>query len=51
MIIIIPIGGIGKRFREHGYVKPKALIPVLGKPILFWLLDCIRDSDKNIQAI
>ena len=26
MIIIIPIGGIGQRFKEKGYRKPKALI-------------------------
>jgi len=23
MIIIIPIGGIGKRFKDNGYKKPK----------------------------
>ena len=26
MIVIIPIGGIGKRFKDNGYRKPKALI-------------------------
>jgi len=39
MIIIIPIGGIGERFKENGYKKPKALINVLGKPIISYLLD------------
>lgn len=39
MLIIIPLGGIGKRFRENGYIDSKALINVLGKPILFHLLD------------
>jgi len=51
MNIIIPIGGIGKRFREQGYTKPKALIPVLGKPILFWLLESINNSKQNINTI
>ena len=51
MNIIIPIGGIGKRFREQGYTKPKALIPVLGKPVLFWLLDSIKKSKQPIRAI
>jgi capsule biosynthesis phosphatase len=39
MIILIPIGGIGSRFKKNGYNNPKALINVLGKPIIFWLLD------------
>jgi len=39
MIIIIPIGGIGQRFKEKGYKKPKALIDVCGKPIISYLLD------------
>ena len=41
MIIIIPLGGIGDRFKKNGYKYPKALINVLGKPILFWLLDSL----------
>ena len=39
MIVIIPLGGIGERFKENGYSHPKALIKVLGKPILYYLLD------------
>lgn len=39
MIIIIPIGGIGQRFKDHGYKKPKALINIYGKPIISYLLD------------
>ncbi|NBP58688.1 hypothetical protein EBU71_19535, partial [bacterium] len=39
MIILIPLGGKGQRFRDHKYSVPKALIEVEGKPIIFWLLD------------
>lgn len=39
MIIIIPIGGIGQRFKENGYKKPKALINIYGKSIISYLLD------------
>jgi len=39
MFILIPLGGIGTRFRKKGFDKPKALIEVEGKPILFHLLD------------
>lgn len=39
MIILIPIGGIGKRFKDKGFDKPKSLINVCNKPILYYLLD------------
>ncbi len=39
MILIIPLGGTGERFKKQGYSYPKALVPVDGKPILYWLLD------------
>ena len=39
MIIIIPIGGIGQRFKDNGYKKPKALINLYGKFMLSYLLD------------
>ena len=42
MIIIIPIGGIGKRFKDNGYTLPKALIKVFGKPILFYLIESLN---------
>ena len=31
MIIIIPLGGVGKRFSDLGYTDPKPLIKVQGK--------------------
>tara|TARA_B110000285_G_scaffold233526_1_gene307577 strand:+ start:219 stop:2126 length:1908 start_codon:yes stop_codon:yes gene_type:complete len=49
MIIIIPIGGIGQRFKENGYKKPKALINVYGKPIISHLLDTLNTD--NIDYI
>ena len=46
MIILIPIGGIGERFKKNGYKKPKALINIYGKPIISYLLD-----NLNIEKI
>ena len=31
MIILVPLGGIGKRFSDLGYTDPKPLIKVKGK--------------------
>jgi dTDP-glucose pyrophosphorylase len=48
MNIIIPLGGKGERFRKQGYDKPKPLIKVLDKEILFYVIDnlSINDEDK-----
>ena len=47
MVIIIPLGGIGKRFSELGYSDPKPLIKALGKEIIFWLIDCLKIKNKD----
>jgi capsule biosynthesis phosphatase len=49
MIILIPLGGVGKRFSDKGYKKPKPLINVLGHPILYRLLDSL--NLKNVTKI
>ena len=51
MIIIIPIGGIGQRFKNNGYKTPKALIRVFGKPILFWLIESINVDENTVIYI
>lgn len=45
MKVIIPLGGIGKRFKDNNYKNPKALIKVLGKPIIFYLLETLNNKD------
>lgn len=47
MNIIIPLGGIGKRFSDNGYTKPKPLIKVLGKEVIFWLLDSLDIKSED----
>lgn len=39
--IIIPLGGLGTRFSKKGYKYPKPMVSVIGKNILFWILDSI----------
>ena len=45
--VLIPMNGLGDRFRNEGYYLPKPLINVLGKPMLFWLLDNLNLSSVN----
>ena len=47
MIIVIPLGGVGKRFSDLGYDDPKPLIKVLGKEIIFWVLDNLKLKKKD----
>ena len=51
MIIIIPLGGIGSRYKKNGYNKPKALVKVFGKPILFWLIETLNVNQNTIIYI
>jgi capsule biosynthesis phosphatase len=47
MLILIPLGGEGQRFKNNNYTNPKALINIFGKPIIFWLLDSLINLNKN----
>ena len=51
MIIIIPLGGTGEKFKENGYKRPKALIKIFGKPILYYLLDNLNISTIQFVCI
>lgn len=49
MNIIIPIGGIGKRFSDEGYQLPKPLIKSLGEPIIVKCINSLKiDTDDVI---
>lgn len=39
MRLIIPMAGEGKRLRPHTFTTPKPLFPLLGKPVLQWLIE------------
>lgn len=44
MRAIIPVAGVGSRLRPHTYAIPKVLLNVAGKPILYHILDTIKDE-------
>lgn len=50
MNIIIPLGGLGERFKQDGYLRPKPLIKILGKEMIFYLIDNLNicKDDKLI---
>lgn len=51
MIILIPLGGTGERFKENNYKLPKALINIFGKHIIYYLLDCLDTTNIDFVYI
>jgi len=52
MNIIIPIGGIGQRFKDEGYDMPKPLISVLGKPMIYQVINSLQlENTDNIYIV
>lgn len=47
MNLIMPMAGLGSRFRDVGYELPKPLIPVLGKPMYAWSTDSLPLGHVN----
>lgn len=47
MNIIIPLGGVGMRFQSEGYTRPKPLIKVLGRPMIFHVLDNLHVAPED----
>jgi NDP-sugar pyrophosphorylase family protein len=45
---LIPLAGAGSRFAKEGYVDPKPLIPVSGKPMVVQAASSLPDGEKYI---
>ena len=48
MQIVIPMSGFGERFRRAGYVVPKPLIEIDGKPIIAYVIDMFPSESNFI---
>ena len=51
MINIIPMAGLGSRFQKEGYLLPKPLIPVSGKPMITQVINSLPKTDKSIFIV
>jgi NDP-sugar pyrophosphorylase family protein len=45
--IVVPMAGQGIRFVSAGYLDPKPLIPVLGKPMIAWVIQNLAPSQAH----
>ncbi len=48
---IIPMAGTGSRFSDAGYMLPKALIPVSGKPMILGAIEHMPKADKWVFIV
>lgn len=51
MQIVIPMTGYGSRFVAAGYPELKPFIPVLGKPIIEWIVRGMYPHEKDILFV
>lgn len=51
MNVIIPLGGKGQRFKDQDYRLPKILVPVLGKEIIFWVIESLKITKNDVITI
>jgi dTDP-glucose pyrophosphorylase len=46
MTVLIPMAGAGKRFADEGYLQPKPLIEVSGKPMIIKAVEALPEGDN-----
>lgn len=51
MNIVIPMAGLGSRFAKAGFINPKPLIDVMGKPMIVRVLENLYYSNANYILI
>jgi len=51
MVNVIPMAGLGNRFAQEGYVLPKPLIPVSGRPMIEAAIRDMPKSDKWVFLV
>ncbi len=45
--IVIPMAGRGSRFAEAGFLDPKPMIPVGGRPMIEWVIENIKPTREH----
>lgn len=49
--ILVPMAGRGSRFATQGFVQPKPLIDVAGKPMISWVVDNVDSTAIDARFI
>ena len=51
MNVLIPMAGLGTRFKEAGYIFPKPIIEIKDKPMIQWVLESLNIDANYIFII
>ncbi len=51
IVNLIPMAGEGKRYKDRGYLVPKPLIEINGKPMIVLALESLPKASKNILIV
>ncbi len=51
MNVLIPMAGLGTRFKEAGYIFPKPIIEIKDKPMIQWVLESLNINANYIFII
>lgn len=49
--VVIPMAGKGKRFLDAGYTVPKPMIPINGKPMVEYVIECMKFPEAHFVFI
>ena len=49
--VLVPMAGLGKRFSDAGYGRPKPLIPVSGRPMVIQATRDLPDAPKTLFVL
>ncbi len=51
MIVVLPMAGRGSRFTKTGIKTPKPLIDVMGRPMVWWALQSLKDINYSRMIV
>jgi CTP:phosphocholine cytidylyltransferase-like protein len=51
LVVLVPMAGAGRRFREAGHTMPKPLIDVHGRPMIQWVLENLRIRAPHVFVV
>ena len=49
--VVVPMAGLGSRFKNAGYTVPKPFIPVFGKPMIQWVIENMKVRPEVYDGI
>jgi beta-phosphoglucomutase-like phosphatase (HAD superfamily)/dTDP-glucose pyrophosphorylase len=49
--VVVPMAGLGSRFKKQGYKQPKPFIPVFTKPMIQWVIENMIPKEEIYDSV